>query len=154
MPPKASATSEPSRKRAQPEPSTSVPLPASYRTWLKAIQIGLQAAERIIKDPEKDHVFVVVHETVQSYFSGSSTDFELWGTYKTARSANWKTAERFIKEFATYVEDKDGVCVQGHGDTSDMEFVVKVDTSGLLTIEVNTGEESEKVYVLCQELED
>jgi hypothetical protein len=154
MPPKASAPSEPSRKRARPEPSPSVPLPASYRTWPKAIQTVLQAAERVVKKPENNHVFVVIHETVQHYFSGYSTEFELWGTYKTARSANWKTAERFIEEFAMDVEDKDGIYVQGHGGTSDMELAVKLDKSGLLTIEVDTGEGSEKVYVVCQELED
>lgn len=52
------------------------------------------------------------------------------------------------------MEDKDGIYVQGHGGTSDMGLAVKVDSSGLLTIEVDTGEGSEKVYVVCQELED
>jgi len=172
------------RRRANPEPPPAPALPKTYATWPKSIQTALQKADQRIAtqpNPEDDVLFMAMHEKRHMY---EGAEIETWGIYKTLRSANWKTAEKFVRKYSDVLDEfcEDGVFLEGYvepegqevedesesDDSEDDEhdynvqeeddgrhqYVVRVSKEGLLEIKAITGEVLGKVYIKRKKLDD
>lgn len=112
------------------------------------------------------------------------SEVKIWGIYKTSRSANWKTAERFVRKYGDVMEEfcEDGVVLEGFEEIEEQEdsdeedeyeseydthdydkpveddgrhqYVVRVSEQGLLKIKAITEEAIGKVYVKMKKLDD
>jgi hypothetical protein len=56
---------------------------------------------------------MAMHEQRHMY---EGSEVHIWGIYKTSRSANWKTAERFVRKYGDVMEEfcEDGVFLEGY----------------------------------------